>query len=113
MTATADDDRHMHDHPFSFLSIILVGYYVEARPRFPIPVFKPSGREHFYIVVRKSWSVAYRRTTDRHIIVQVPPEGVWTLVFMSPKRQEWGFHTPSGKVHHSKYQSCHIHGEDS
>lgn len=109
--ASADYDRHMHDHPFSFLSILLDGWYVEHRPLTIDPCFGARGIESVRVTVRKTGSVAYRSTSDRHLIAQVPVGGVWTLVFLSSRRQWWGFYTPEGKVHWKDYCSVHAAGE--
>ena len=101
--ASADYDRHFHDHPFSFVSIVLRGWYREQRPSQIQPCFLSDGQELSYGTDRKAWSTAYRSTSDRHLISEVSPGGVWTLVFMSPKRQWWGFFTPSGKIYYKDY----------
>jgi hypothetical protein len=79
---TPDPDPHMHDHPVSFLSLILRGGYRERRwgPRFAL--------EHRWF----NWV----RSTTRHQITVVKP-GTVTLCFMGPKVQEWGFYVSGGK----------------
>lgn len=107
--ASPDYDRHMHDHPFSFVSIILRGEYVENRPQKVEPCFIGNGRdwEACTKLLRTTGSVAYRRCTQRHLISWVSDGGAWTLVFMTPKRQWWGFYTPAGKVFWQDYCSVH------
>lgn len=106
--ASSDYDRHMHDHPFSFVSIILHGWYIENRPRTIDPCFVTNRDFEASINrMRKCWSIAFRRSSDRHLISQVPVDGVWTLVFLSPRRQWWGFYTPAGKIHWREYCSVH------
>jgi len=102
--ATPDIDRHMHDHPWSFLSIVLDGWYIEARPWRIEPCFLPgSGVEPRHFIMRKRGSIAFRRATDRHTIDDIPVGGVWTLCITWPKCQWWGFYTPDGKVHWRDY----------
>lgn len=92
-----DAERWLHDHPVSFLSIILRGGYLEYR-----------GNLHFNW--RKHFN--YIRSTDRHVITNVYPDTV-TLCFMGPKTQEWGFYVPEkGKVFWKDYYEAKRKGED-
>lgn len=104
--ATADDDRHLHDHPFSFLSIVLRGWYVELRPVERDPRFV-KGAEPCYMTQRKPGDIAWRPCFQRHRISHVSQGGVWTLVITTPARQPWGFYTPKGKTYWRAYQSIH------
>lgn len=76
----------MHDHPVSFLSIVLRGGYSEITPT------------HANLI--EWWN--FKRATDAHRIVAVHP-GTITLVFAGPKTREWGFHAPSGWVSWKEY----------
>lgn len=78
-----DPEPYLHDHPVSFLSIILRGWYREMRHTAVAP---------FELVMRRwfNWIRAARH--DRHTICSVAPRGALTLCLMGPKRQEWGFH---------------------
>jgi len=106
-----DWDPHLHDHPWDFVSVVLKGAYVERRPHSPIkPVFVThdfEGRremvEPYTTVARKRGSICYRRATDRHRISYVAP-GTWTLFFLRPRIQWWGFYTPAGKIHYRNYE---------
>lgn len=105
---TPDLDRAMHDHPWDFVSVVLRGWYAEARPLYPdgfetcIP-----GEELRRLTYRNSGSIAYRRATDRHRITMVSEGGVWTLFITGRKRQGWGFYTAKGKVPYNEYESVH------
>ena len=103
--ATPDEDRHLHDHPWDFVSIVLRGGYKEIRPLGVEPGFD-GDEERTYLVDRRPGSVAVRRSTDRHRIVSVLPD-TWTLFITGPKRQWWGFYTEFGKVHWRDYESVH------
>lgn len=75
-----DPEPYLHDHPVSFLSIILRGCYIErvnSTPRY-------RARKWF------NWIRASR--SAKHTIIAVPNSGALTLCFMGPKTQEWGFH---------------------
>lgn len=109
--ATEDYDRDFHDHPWDFLSVVLRGGYLEARPYGTEPDFSGGdGGERCRYIERRAGSIAFRRATDRHRIVAVEPD-TWTLFFTGPKRQWWGFYTPTGKVHWKQYETCHAAGQ--
>lgn len=104
--AREDRDRAFHDHPATFVSLVLTGGYAEWRPTSAVPNFRGAGIEDHYEVLRYPGSIALRRYTDRHRIVSVLP-GTTTLVLWFRKRQSWGFFTPGGKVHWQDYASAH------
>lgn len=72
----SDDKRHMHDHPWSFVTLVLRGSYVDV---------SPAGRDQL------RWgSVRYREATHRHY-VEVPATGALTLLVTSAPVRNWGF----------------------
>lgn len=107
LIATPDLDRHLHDHPADFFSLVLHGGYVEDRPQTVDPCFDDNGVERTVTVVRGPGSFAFRRATDRHKIRIVAPNTFTLFIFSGGKRQWWGFYTPAGKVFWKDYPSCH------
>lgn len=103
---TADLDRHLHDHPWPFVSIVLSGSYIEVRPVTRGPAFHGGECELTVSTHRRAGSIALRHATDRHRIVCVIGD-VWTLIFLGPLRQWWGFYTVMGKIYWRDYASCH------
>ena len=103
--ATADLDRHMHDHPWHFLSLVLTGGYVELRPKAITPCFD-GDTERADARHRLAGSLAFRRASDRHRIAYVRAD-TWTLFLTWPRIQWWGFYTPKGKVYWKDYPSVH------
>jgi hypothetical protein len=75
-----DNQRDLHDHPWNFLSLILLGSYVEDTVDGP--------RERRWMNVK--------RAEDRHSIREVSRSPVWTLVFTGKKRRTWGFWVDGG-----------------
>lgn len=74
-----DPEPYDHDHPVSFLSIILRGGYSEFR----------NGRLRWH-----RWFNYVRASVDDcHTIVYVKPHTL-TLCLMGPKVREWGFYRP-------------------
>lgn len=114
--STIDYDRDMHNHPWSFISIVLRGGYTEKRPMFEEPRFLrchdiESGEwidyEPSLHYMRLPGSIALRRASDRHVISAVLPD-TYTLVFQFRKVQEWGFFTPKGFVPWREYDGMKI-----
>lgn len=105
--ATPDLDRHFHDHPWNFVSLVLRGGYVERRPAQISPCFIPgTGEEYGRDTFRGAGSISYRRACDRHRITEVEKD-TWTLVIYGPKIQWWGFYAPEGKVYYRNYGTTH------
>ena len=83
-----DPEPFNHDHPVSFLSLILNGGYVEHR----------NNQYKF----RSWWNYIKANAMDKHTIVSVSPNTL-TLCLMGPKTREWGFHTNKGWVYWKDY----------
>jgi hypothetical protein len=98
----SDEDRALHDHPWPFVTLILRGGYYEERPVFSeYPVWalhEPTGTTW-----HGAGSVLVRAARSRHRLRLARYSTTWTLFFMGPWRQQWGFYTSEGKVHWSKY----------
>jgi hypothetical protein len=100
----SDSDRVLHDHPWPFMTVILRGGYLEERPLFKTPpelLMKRMallGVEPTVTTMHRPGSVLFRAATSRHRLVIPRWKTAWTLFFMGPRLQEWGFYTPEGKV---------------
>lgn len=65
-----------HDHPWSFLAVLLKGGYVE----------RLNGRDHS----RRPGSILWRPAETSHNVIT--PNGTsWSVIFTGPKKREWGF----------------------
>ena len=78
-----DPEPHLHDHPVSFLSLILRGGYAEVRQ-------KP-GEESPQVVMHRWYNFISADGHDRHRIILARARTL-TLCFMGPKTREWGYH---------------------
>lgn len=74
----------LHDHPFSFVSLVLRGGYVEQR-------LDPLTLEVDRRRIRR-WN--RMRKFDAHVITRLLRVPTWTLLWIGPKRREWGFWEP-------------------
>lgn len=79
-----DPEPFLHDHPVTFLSIILRGGYGEKRW---------SPERGYHTTVHRWFNWIRASVLDRHTINYVKPHTV-TLCFMGPKIREWGFSIP-------------------
>ncbi len=88
-----DQQRELHDHPWSFFSVILRGWYEE---NIPCPIDVCQGPEVAHIVSRcvRWWN--WKPAEGRHSIRHVSRTPVWTLVFTGPRRRIWGFWVDGG-----------------
>lgn len=85
------DSAAIHDHPWSFVSLVLWRGYREFLKPFDPPDFAPLGAK--WPLRRRPLSIAFRRAEDRHRVeIDGPP---WTLVVTGPRRRSWFFY-PSG-----------------
>lgn len=84
-----DADRHVHDHPWSAISLILVGGYIEE-------LLEQSG-DQFIRSLRSLTAPAVNmiRPSLKHRIARVSP-GTWTLMIVGKRHGKgWG-HYPDG-----------------
>lgn len=92
--ARPDKDRHLHDHPWTFASLILRGGYDELLRAGDGTVRK----------VRRGWlSWGLRRAEQMHRIARLHRPVTWTLVLTGRRRRDWGFRTDSGWVQWERY----------
>ena len=85
-----DSDRHLHDHPWDFRTVILQGWYVEQRE---------GGRYR----TRVAGETAALGHGEYHRISEVSPDGVLTLFITYRYRGTWGFLVDGVKVPWRKY----------
>ncbi len=93
-----DQDRDLHDHPWSFLSILLWGNYDEVTPA----VFEKDGRWFSAQKTRRIRWFNFKRAPAAHRISRVSRRVV-TLVINGPKTRDWGFYTADGWVRWDRY----------
>lgn len=123
----SDNDRHYHDHPWNFISIVLKGKYYEHMPFFQFYnsiYVKPDKlcldeRFNDTVVLQERFSIIRRPKSWKHW-VELPEhfadvhlsdmygrvhifEECWTLVFLYGRRRDWGFWTQQGWIKHDQY----------
>lgn len=94
-----DSDRHLHDHPWPFTSIMLRSGYVEHLPGGPVCSW------HFGDVVRHRATDLHRVTLHRD--ADGNPRPAWSLVLIGRRVRDWGFQTEAGWIQWEEYLATH------
>jgi len=103
----SDNDRSPHDHPWSYITVILRGGYWEERPTWV---------DGLYIGMESQWhgpgSVLRRKATDIHKLTMPGP--TLTLFICKKHSQAWGFFPmlDKQKVYWKEYRSSGEFGAD-
>lgn len=103
----SDADRHLHDHPWDFASLLLTGGYTEIVLRDdvgPDTAQKLAAMGDVRLMAQRTWgrwSLVRHKAEDLHRLLLARP--IWTLVFTGPKRKSWGFLTEDGMVPWHEY----------
>ena len=109
--SASDWDRHPHDHPWRWLTIILKGSYLEEIYTLTDSSHKVKGRyiQVPVLLARKRRAPGTMNYAGLHRIhrVTVFTAPIWTLFLTGPKEREWGFYTPSGWKPYTKYKSSY------
>lgn len=99
----SDDDRALHDHPWSNVSVLLRGRYVEhtiAAGGIHIRTERRAGN----VKIRPSGTSAHR--------IELTDGDCWTLFMTGPRYRHWGFHcTDRGWVHWEDFTAPGAPGE--
>jgi hypothetical protein len=87
-----DPEPYLHDHPTTFLSLILRGGYSECRAKNGT---METEDHNWYNFIRAT-------PDDAHSITNVKPNTL-TLCFMGPKLRDWGYHLDYSWMHWKTY----------
>lgn len=85
-----DEDTHLHSHPWSFISLILKGSYVEETIN--------------GVVNRGFLSIAYRNSKDYHKIKKLNTKTVYSLVITGKRYPTWGYKVDNKHVDNNEYR---------
>lgn len=103
-----DVEPHLHDHPVTFFSLVLKGWYKEWREkRIYTDLIGYQWQMHQNHMIRR-YNALRASDQDRHKIVEVAPGGCITLAFMTKVKRRWGFHTPVGWMYYKDYYAERI-----
>ena len=87
----ADEDKHLHNHPWNFVSIVLKGWYSE----------KLEGDK---TNIRYPRNIVKRKKDAFHKIDSLHSKVIYTLNCMWGKRDDWGYMVNGKFVQHEKYR---------
>lgn len=93
-----DQDRHLHDHPFHFLSLCLWGGYIEEVAPDPGRPEDPAMRPH------RPGRLRFVHARHTHRVVYLMKRISVTLVWRTPQVRSWGFRVGPKWVHWSAYR---------
>jgi hypothetical protein len=99
----SDEDKHFHDHPWSFKSLLLKGSYEEwfrCPPKFDATFYRRY----------KTGEVVKHPAEDAHSLTLVTPE-VWTLVLTTGHDRVWGYQTEKGWIDFKTYRQLKNEGK--
>lgn len=95
----SDNDRHFHDHPWNYCSVILRGGYLESRPLFESGIYQGLDSEWY-----EPGAILFRRATDWHKLYIDGGKTCWTLFITTKYKQKWGFlMKPENKIPYDGY----------
>lgn len=106
----ADDDEHLHDHPWDARTIVLRGWYLEERPA--SDDMRTGELLDQLVDYKDGLRIATKRThgytgpvkfNQFHRIAEVSPGGVYTLWFTWKYQGTWGFEVDGVKVPYKTY----------
>ena len=87
----SDTDRHLHDRPWDFTSVILDGTYLETTPTSE--------------TVYEQGNTIHRKAASPHRLT-LTNGPVWTRVSTGPYVKTWGFYTPEGWIDWRQYRTA-------
>jgi hypothetical protein len=91
----SDQDPGIHDHPWSFCSFVLRGFYREVTAR---PIWWGNVEDNGFniwlydVQYRTIRWFNYKNTRDAHNINAVSGKGVLSLLITGPRQKSWGFY---------------------
>lgn len=93
----ADTDKHLHNHPWDFTSVVLKGSYIEQTTL-------GNKKQH-------PGKINIRNGADYHKILEMISPVVYTLFFASKPKRQWGYRVAGEFVDHETYRERKNKGE--
>lgn len=85
-----DQDKHLHNHPWDYKSIVLKGSYIEETN---------SGTNTLQF-----GTITSRNGKDYHKIKTLLTKSVYTLFIVSPVKRVWGYQVDGSWMNHEEYR---------
>lgn len=93
----ADEDKHLHDHPWNYISITLTGKFGE----FSRESIDPLSLKYNIL---SSSSIVTRKATTFHKIQILLSNKVTTLFITGKKHRDWGYVVNNKWIQHEEYR---------
>jgi hypothetical protein len=126
----ADEDPHLHNHPWNIATLILWGSYIEELDFDDLIVdwhesqsifgttlniwkYLKISREEYLdrilipknIIRKRGWlNFAYRPRKHYHKIQKLLSKKVYSLAFVWGKKSDWGYNVDGKEIHHLEYR---------
>ncbi len=95
----ADEEEHLHDHPWDYTSIVLHGTFVEKQRANLIGEIAAYTYNHLHF-----GSIIKRKATTFHKILKLESDVIYTLFITSPKYRVWGYDVDNNWVDFETYR---------
>jgi len=92
----ADEDKHLHDHPWNYYSIILNGSMEEDS--------LTTDKNGIYRRLLKTFDTSYQKAERFHKIYSLPDNKLISLFFTGPRFREWGYNVDGKWVDNVTYR---------
>jgi hypothetical protein len=93
------DPDDVHDHPWSYATLILKGGYYEW-----LPQFDSTGKKIDEIAVWREPGHFRISSANRYHRIELDPDvECWTLFMPGPQKREWGFLVKNKWIPHNEY----------
>ncbi len=102
-----DEEAHLHDHPWNYLSIILRGYFSERTLNYEVITDqkqKEWKRRKIEETVVGPSSFVFRKAETFHKIQKLHSKSVYTLFFTGKRKREWGYDVDGRWIDHATYR---------
>ena len=86
----ADEDKHLHNHPWDYISMVLSGSYIE----------KTNKNINFLSL----GTITKRNGNDYHKIYKLLSKSVYTLFIVGPVKRHWGYSVDGNHITHEEYR---------
>lgn len=101
-----DEDKHLHNHPWDYVSIVLKGTYIEATKN-----WKPDWSNCWDFTTRGPLSIVSRDAGQYHKVATIVDGPVYSLFFTSSRYNHWGYSVEGLYVNHRKYRELKNSGK--
>lgn len=103
----ADEDEHLHDHPWNYSSLVLKGFFSEKSMSYDT-IEDARGKKwrnkNVEEVVVGPWKLIKRKAETFHKIVALHSDAVYTLFCIGKRRREWGYDVNGQWIDHATYR---------